>query len=53
MPTLIFYKCRSNYALTKTHRGKWLEDLWRREKPDSPELIGNNDPLSYDRQSLY
>ena len=29
------YRCRSNYALSKLIMDNGLEDLWRRENPDS------------------
>ena len=37
------YRCCSNYILSKIVVDNGLEDLWRRENLDSPELI------SYDR----
>ena len=37
------YRWRSNYALWKLIQDNGLEDLWRKENPDSPEFI------SYDR----
>ena len=33
------YRCCSNYALSKLTVDNGLEDLWRRENPDSPEFI--------------
>ena len=33
------YSCCSNYALSKLIVDNELEDLWRRENPDSPEFI--------------
>ena len=33
------YRCCSNYALSKLIVDNGLEDLWRRENPDSPEFI--------------
>ena len=33
------YRCCSNYALSKLIVANGLEDLWRREKSDSPEFI--------------
>ena len=32
------YRCCSNYALSKLIVDNGLEDLWRRENPDSPEF---------------
>ena len=32
------YRCCSNYALSKLIVDNGLEDLWRRESPDSPEF---------------
>ena len=37
--TKILYRCCSNYALSKLNG---LEDLWRREIPDSPEFTYYN-----------
>ena len=34
--TQILYRCCSNYALSKLIVDNELEDLWRRENPDSP-----------------
>ena len=34
-----FYRCCSNYALSKVILDNGLEDIWRRENPDSPEFI--------------
>ena len=39
------YRCRFNYALSKLIVDNGLEDLWRREKPDSSEFN------HYDRSS--
>ena len=39
------YRCRFNYALSKLIVVNGLEDLWRRENPDSSELT------HYDRSS--
>ena len=39
------YRCRSNHALSKIIVDNGLEDLWRRENPDSSEFT------SYDRSS--
>ena len=36
--TQILYRCCSNYALSKLIVDNELEDLWRRENPDSPEF---------------
>ena len=33
------YRCCSNYVLSKLIVDNGLEDLWRRENPDSPEFI--------------
>ena len=33
-----FYRCCSNYALSKVILDNGLEDIWRRENPDSPEF---------------
>ena len=33
-----FYGCRLNYALSKLIMDTGLEDLWRRENPDSSEF---------------
>ena len=32
------YWCCSSYALSKLIKDNELEDLWRRENPDSPEF---------------
>ena len=39
------YRCRFNYALSKLIVDNGLEDLWRRENPDSSEFT------RYDRSS--
>ena len=39
------YRCRSNYAMPKLILDNGLEDLWRRDSPDSSEFI------HYDRSS--
>ena len=36
--TQILYRCCSNYALSKIIMGNGLEDLWRKNNPDSPEF---------------
>ena len=36
--TQIHYWCCSSYALSKLIVDNGLEDLWRRENPDSPEF---------------
>ena len=36
------YKCCSSYALSKLIVDNGLEDLWRRENPDSPEFTCYN-----------
>ena len=41
--TQILYRCCCNYTLSKLIVDNGLEDLWRRENPDSPEFT------SYDR----
>ena len=33
------HRCCSNYALSKLIIDNEIEDLWRRENPDSPEFI--------------
>ena len=33
-----FYRCCSNYALSKLIVDNGLEELWRKENPDSPEF---------------
>ena len=33
------YRCCSNYALSKLIVDNGIEDLWRRENPNSPEFI--------------
>ena len=33
------YRCCSSYALSKLIVDDGLENLWRRENPDSPEFI--------------
>ena len=33
------HRCCSNYALSKLIIDNGIEDLWRRENPDSPEFI--------------
>ena len=53
--TQILYRCCSNYALSKLMVDNGLEDLWRRENPDSlssPATIGPL-PRIQDRQGLY
>ena len=37
--TQILYRCYSNYVVSKLIVDNGLEDLWRRENPDSPEFI--------------
>ena len=32
------YRCCSNYAMSKLTVDNGLDDLWRRENPDSPEF---------------
>ena len=36
------YRCCSNYALSKLIVDNGLDDLWRRENPDSPEFTCYN-----------
>ena len=36
------YRCCSSYALSKLIVDNGLEDLWRRENPDSPEFTCYN-----------
>ena len=33
-----FYRCCFNYALSKLIVDNGLEELWRKENPDSPEF---------------
>ena len=40
--------CCSNYALSKLIVDNGLEDLWRRENPDSPEFICYNRSFAKD-----
>ena len=40
--TQMFYRCCSNYALSKLIVDNRLEDQWRRENPDSPEFTPHN-----------
>ena len=49
------YRCSSNYALSKLIVDNGLEDLWRRENPDSPEFICYDRSFAKDqyRQCLY
>ena len=42
------YRCCSNYALSKLIVDKGLEELWRRENPDSPEFICCNRSFAKD-----
>ena len=49
------YRCCSKYTLSKLRVDNGLEDLWRRENPDSPSspaTIGLL-PRIQDRQRLY
>ena len=43
------YSCCSNYALSKLIVDKGLEDIWRREKSDSPEFICYDRSFSKDQ----
>ena len=36
--TQIIFRCCSNFVLSKRTFDNRLEDLWRRENPDSPEF---------------
>ena len=53
--TKILYRCCSNYALSKLIVENSLEDLWRRENPDSLSSTATIRPLPriQDRQGLY
>ena len=42
------YRCCSNYALSKLIVDNGLEDLWRRENPDSPEFTCYNRSFAKD-----
>ena len=42
------YRCCSNYALSKLITDNGLEDLWRRENPDSSEFLLSIDPVGQD-----
>ena len=49
------YRCSSNYNLSKRIVDNGLENLWRRQNPDSlssPDTIGPL-PRIQDRQGLY
>ena len=50
-----FYWCCSSYALSKLIVDNGLEDLWRRENPDSPEFTRCDRSFAriQDRQGLY
>ena len=50
-----FYRCCSNYALSKLIVDNGLENLCRRENADSPEFTAAIGPLTriQDRQGLY
>ena len=50
-----FYRCCSNYALSKLIVDNGIEDLWRREKLDSPKFIFYDRSFAKDqcRQGLY
>ena len=53
--TQILYRCCCNYTLSKLIVDNGLEDLWRRENPDSlssPATIGPS-PRIQDRRGLY
>ena len=43
------YRCFSNYALSKLIVDNGLEDLWRRENPDSPEFTCYDRSFAKDR----
>ena len=53
--TEIFYRCCSNYALYKLIADNGIEDLWRRENPNSPKFICYDRSFAKDqcRQGLY
>ena len=42
------YRCCSNYALSKLTVDNGLEDLWRRENPNSPKFICYDTSFSRD-----
>ena len=42
------YRCCSNYALSKLIVDNGLENLWRREKPESPEFTCYNRSFAKD-----
>ena len=44
-----FYWCCSSHALSKLVDDNGLEDLWRRENPDSPEFTHYDRPFGRDR----
>ena len=43
------YRCCCNYALSKLIVDNGLDDLWRRENPNSPELICYNRSFAKDQ----
>ena len=49
------YKCHFNYALSKLIVDNGLEDLWRRENPDSSDFIcyTRSSNRSGSKQGLY
>ena len=53
--TQILYRRCSSYALSKLIVDNGLEDLWKRENPDSPEFTCDNRSFTTDpdRQGLY
>ena len=53
--TQILHRCCSKYTLSKPRVDNGLEDLWRRENPDSPSLPATIGllPRNQDRQGLY
>ena len=46
------YRCCSNYALSKLIMDNGFEDLWRKERPDSPPSTIGSLPRILDRQVL-
>ena len=49
------YGCCSNYSLSKLIVDNGIEDLWRRENPDSPKFLCYDRSFAKDRcrQGLY
>ena len=48
-----FYRCCSNYALSNLIVDNGIEDLWRRENPDSPKFIDRSFAKDQFRHGLY